>query len=62
MADGGDSSQFDNYTFSDEAGVMTDASGRPYYSIRVRQNGGNGMNSMAIGVITVYADTDECSW
>lgn len=62
MADGGDSSQFDNYTFSDDAGVMADASGRPYYSIRVRQNGGNGMNSMAIGVITVYADTGECSW
>ncbi|WP_279381635.1 hypothetical protein [Candidatus Enterococcus lowellii] len=41
---------------------MADASGRPYYSIRVRQNGWNGMNSMAIGVITVYADTGECSW
>ncbi|KAF1301940.1 DUF4950 domain-containing protein [Candidatus Enterococcus willemsii] len=61
MADGNDLSLFDNYTFtSDEQ--LTDASGRPYYAINIRQNGSNGMKSMAIGTIIVYADNGECAW
>lgn len=62
LAGGGNTTQFDNYTFTDTNGLMTDESGRSYYSIMIRQNGGNGMKSMAIGIINVYTDNGECVW
>lgn len=62
MAGDNDISITDSYSFMDDSGILYDDSSRPYFSIRIRQNAQGDFQSMAIGNVTVYADTGECFW
>lgn len=62
MAGDNDPTTFDNYSFTDDSGMLYDDNNQPYYSIRIRQDAKNGMKSMAIGNVTIYAHTGECFW
>lgn len=62
MAGDNDISMTDSYSFIDDNGLMYDENNQPYYSIRIRQDAKGDFNSMAIGNVTIYADTGECFW
>ncbi|MGX6979306.1 hypothetical protein ACWN8V_08600 [Vagococcus elongatus] len=62
VLDSQDPNFFDNYSFYEESGIQTDNQGNEFYTIRVRQNAKNGMNSMAIGFINVYIENGHCAW